>query len=92
MKETLDSLSGKKEALRAFVEKRRSEKLTGYHHLHEFDGGFYDCDFVGPWTISACNSAEADASLTLVLTFRGRKFWRGAAEVRCCLTLGQRLL
>jgi hypothetical protein len=33
----------------------RAEKTSKYCNLGDFDGGFYDCEFVVPWTISACN-------------------------------------
>jgi uracil-DNA glycosylase len=45
----------KNEALANLVSQRRQENDSRYHHLKYFDDGFYDCDFVVPWTISGCN-------------------------------------
>jgi uracil-DNA glycosylase len=40
-------------------EKRRNARLPGYENLHEFHTGFYDCDYVGPWTKSGSNMDAA---------------------------------
>ena len=42
-------------ALAALINHRRNETHENYHHLHSFDDGFWDFDFVVPWTKSACN-------------------------------------
>ena len=45
----------KNDALANLISQRREEKDPKYHHLKYFEGGFYDCEFVVPWTISGCN-------------------------------------
>ncbi|MET4290103.1 uracil-DNA glycosylase [Bradyrhizobium sp. LB8.2] len=50
-------------AMAALVAKRRAEIGGRYHHLHLYDGGSWDFDFVVPWTKSACN---LDADLMII--------------------------
>jgi hypothetical protein len=54
---------GKKEALADLILRRKQARDPKYHALSDFDGGFYDGDFISPWTISACN---LDADLMIV--------------------------
>jgi hypothetical protein len=54
---------GKKEELAELVELRRSETHASYISLSAYDGGFYDLDFVVPWTAGAKN---LEASLMIV--------------------------
>lgn len=42
---------------------RRASSLHGYANLHDFHGGYYDCEYVGPWTKSGSNM---DASIMIV--------------------------
>lgn len=53
----------KASALFELVSKRRSETRLAYHHLHSFDEGVWDCEYVVPWTKSACN---LDAGLMII--------------------------
>lgn len=53
----------KKSALAELVTKRRSEQHAEYHHLHTYDDGYWNFDFVVPWTKSVCN---LDAKLMIV--------------------------
>ena len=53
----------KQAAIARLVEKRRAETGGRYHHLHLYDGGSWDFDFVVPWTKSAC---DLDADLMLI--------------------------
>jgi len=50
-------------ALSELVAKRRIETGAAYHHLHTFDMGCWDCEYVVPWTKSACN---LDAQLMII--------------------------
>lgn len=52
---------GKQAAMAMLVAKRRAE--AGGHHLHLYDGGSWDFDFVVPWTKSAC---RLDADLMII--------------------------
>jgi hypothetical protein len=54
---------GKKEALADLILLRKQDRKPKYHALSDFDGGFYDGDWITPWTISACN---LDADLMIV--------------------------
>jgi restriction system protein len=49
--------------LRALGLKRQQTTVSGYLNLSEFENGYYECEFVSPWTKSACNT---DADLMLV--------------------------
>ncbi|MFK8253507.1 uracil-DNA glycosylase family protein [Ancylobacter terrae] len=53
----------KSAALAALVAMRRDHPLAGYRTLGDIHGGFYECDFVTPWTLSARN---LDARLMLI--------------------------
>lgn len=53
----------KQAAMAMLVAKRRAEAGGRYHHLHLYDGGSWDFDFVVPWTKSACH---LDADLMIV--------------------------
>lgn len=53
----------KQTAMAMLVAKRRAAAGGRYHHLHLYDGGSWDCDFVGPWTKSAC---RLDAALMII--------------------------
>lgn len=53
----------KASALYELIAKRRSETTSAYHHLHSFDDGIWDGEYVVPWTKSACN---LDASLMII--------------------------
>lgn len=59
----------KAQAMVRLAEKRRSFPLKegsafgGYRHVGEFADGRYDCDYVVPWSLSACN---LDADIMLV--------------------------
>ncbi|MCA1469258.1 hypothetical protein I6F09_15295 [Bradyrhizobium sp. IC3195] len=54
---------GKQAAMAKLVAKRRAESGGRYHHLHLYDGGSWDLDFVVPWTKSAC---YLDADLMII--------------------------
>lgn len=56
---------GKEKAMADLVTQRRNDLHSDpkYVSLSNFDGGFYDCEFVVPWTISAKN---LDADLMIV--------------------------
>ncbi|SDS61733.1 hypothetical protein [Bradyrhizobium canariense] len=54
---------GKKEALADLILLRKQDRNPKYHALSDFDDGFYDGDWITPWTISACN---LDAGLMIV--------------------------
>lgn len=62
----------KQAAMAMLVPKRRAEAGGRYHHLHLYDGGSWDFDFVVPWTKSAC---RLDADL-LSLSGVGRSALR----------------
>jgi uracil-DNA glycosylase len=53
----------KKDDLLELVRKRQAHRSPRYFNLADFHGGFYECDFVSPWTISANN---LNASLMLI--------------------------
>lgn len=53
----------KPKALAELIDQRRSETNSEYCHLHNFDGGYWDFDFLVPWTKSAC---DLDAQLMIV--------------------------
>ncbi|MCK1341124.1 hypothetical protein IVB38_35280 [Bradyrhizobium sp. 38] len=53
----------KQDAMALLVAKRRAEAGGRYNHLHLYDGGSWDFDFVVPWTKSAC---RLDADLMIV--------------------------
>lgn len=53
----------KREAMAKLVAKRRAEFGGRYHHLHLYDDGSWDFDFVVPWTKSACH---LDADLMII--------------------------
>lgn len=53
----------KQAAMAMLVAKRRAEADGRYHHLHQYDGGSWDFDFVVPWTKSAC---RLDAELMII--------------------------
>jgi hypothetical protein len=53
----------KKDDLLELVKKRQAHRSPRYFNLADFHGGFYECDFVSPWTISANN---LNASLMLI--------------------------
>ncbi|QAU48718.1 uracil-DNA glycosylase family protein [Bradyrhizobium guangzhouense] len=53
----------KQAAMAMLVAKRRAEAGGRYHHLHLYDGGRWDFDFVVPWTKSAC---DLDADLMII--------------------------
>jgi hypothetical protein len=57
------SVSNKETAMAKLVGLRRTETHGEFHHLHSFDGGFWDFEFVVPWTKSACN---LDAQLMVI--------------------------
>lgn len=48
-------ITSKEVALSALVQKRRMEVLPGYRCLSSFHEGRYECEYVVPWTKSACN-------------------------------------
>jgi hypothetical protein len=54
---------GKKEALADLISRRKQDTNPKYCSLSEFDAGYYDGDWVVPWTISAYN---LDADLMIV--------------------------
>ncbi|WP_213771971.1 hypothetical protein [Bradyrhizobium sp. dw_78] len=45
----------KNEALADLILLRKQDRNPKYHALSDFDDGFYDGDWITPWTISACN-------------------------------------
>lgn len=50
-------------AMAMLLAKRRAEAGGRYRHLHLYDGGSWDFDFVVPWTKSAC---RLDADLMII--------------------------
>jgi uracil-DNA glycosylase len=54
---------GKKEELAALLALRRLETHPTYLSLSQYEGGFYDLDFVVPWTAGAQN---IDAALMII--------------------------
>jgi restriction system protein len=55
-------ISGKEARLSKLVSIRRAARPTGHFRLSDFHDGFYECDFVSPWTKSA-NNLNADIML-----------------------------
>jgi restriction system protein len=54
----------KREALLELAKRRQADCPPRPHHrLAEFHGGYYECDYVSPWTISAAN---VDAELMII--------------------------
>jgi uracil-DNA glycosylase len=53
----------KRIGLLALAKKRQAHRSDRYFNLNDFHDGFYECDFVSPWTISANN---VNASLMLI--------------------------
>jgi restriction system protein len=53
----------KPEALAHLISRRKQDRKPKYCSLSEFDGGYYDVDWVSPWTVSACS---LDADLMIV--------------------------
>lgn len=53
----------KRERLLELARKRQSDRLPPHHCLADFHAGYYECDHVSPWSISACN---VDAELMLI--------------------------
>ena len=51
----LEDALEKAAALSELVAKRRRETHEEYHHLHSFDLGRWDFEYVVPWTKSAFN-------------------------------------
>ena len=41
--------------LRELANTRRDMRWKGYLNIHDFHNGVYDCDFISPYTKSACN-------------------------------------
>jgi hypothetical protein len=58
-----EDVLNKVSALTDLVAKRRRETHPAYHHLHSFDEGIWDCEYVVPWTKSAPN---VDAQLMVM--------------------------
>jgi restriction system protein len=54
---------GKKDALSNLILLRKQDKNPKYVALSDFDSGYYDGDWISPWSISACN---LDADLMIV--------------------------
>lgn len=54
----------KKECLSKLAEKRKNITYNGYKNLSDIDNGFYECDYVSPWSKSAHNE---DADIMIVL-------------------------
>src|SRR5438876_11005246 len=44
-------------------QRQQSDGLPPHHCLADFHAGYYECDYVSPWSISACN---VDAELMLI--------------------------
>jgi restriction system protein len=54
----------KREDLLQLAKRRQADRPPRPHHrLAEFHGGYYECDYVSPWTISAAN---VDAELMII--------------------------
>jgi uracil-DNA glycosylase len=45
----------KREALRQLARKRQADRLEPYYCLADIHDGYYECDYVSPWTTSAEN-------------------------------------
>lgn len=54
----------KKEALLALAKKRQVTIREGYKNIGDFQNGIYECEYVSPYTKSACN---VDASVMVML-------------------------
>ena len=52
----------KREKLLQLAKQRQSDRLPPHRTLFEFHNGYYECDYVSPWSISACN-VEAELML-----------------------------
>lgn len=58
------SAEQKREALLQLAKLRQADRPPRkYHSLSEFHGGYYECDYISPWTISAHN---VDAELMII--------------------------
>jgi uracil-DNA glycosylase len=55
--------SEKVDRLLELAKQRQNDRMEGYFNLADFHEGYYECDYVVPWTISACN---VDADLMLI--------------------------
>jgi hypothetical protein len=55
--------SEKRRELLELAKQRHVDRLEDYYCLADFHDGFYECDYVSPWTISACN---VDAEVMLI--------------------------
>jgi hypothetical protein len=53
----------KADRLRRLTKQRQNDSMKGYSRLSDFHDGYYECEYVVPWTISACNT---DADLMLI--------------------------
>lgn len=54
----------KNEALCQLAKKRQHARWNGYNNIGDYHDGAYDCDFVSPYTKSACN---LDAEVMIIL-------------------------
>ncbi len=52
----------KREALLQLAKKRQSDRREPHLCLGDIHEGYYECNYVSPWTISACNE---DAELMI---------------------------
>ena len=53
----------KRAALLELAKRRQADRLPPHSNLSDFHNGYYECDFVSPWTISAQN---VDSPLMLI--------------------------
>jgi restriction system protein len=53
----------KREELLQLAWRRQADRLEPHYCLADFHNGYYECDHVSPWTISACN---VDAEIMLI--------------------------
>ena len=48
-------MTNKHQKLFELAQKRQTTSRAGFLNLRDFHAGFYECPFVSPWSISACN-------------------------------------
>ena len=53
----------KRQKLRKLAKRRKAHRLRPHACLADFDNGFYECEYVSPWSKSACN---VDAEVMII--------------------------
>jgi len=53
----------KRDELLRLAKRRKSDRLPPHRNLSDFHNGYYECDHVSPWSISACN---VDAEVMII--------------------------